>query len=184
MPSTHLWIHISTPPHSGSASESSETQKRASLPKIPLSHLLVAESCYQRTKAGSSPNQSTGWEHRPCGRECPVTYHSPCCGTFWKVSFARGRGRGAGWRENTLRGPRGRVQSPCPALSFIPPPNHSGSRKTGVTSIFPPLLEPSLSGTLRLLCLSFPSFLTTCVSPYPLSLVFSFQLAPSREEDT
>lgn len=133
MPSAHLWIRKSTPAHSGPASESSETRKRPSLPKIPLSHLLVTESCYQRTKAGSSSNQSTGWEHRPCGRECPVTYHSPCCRTFWKVSFAR-RGWGDGWRENS-EDFLGRLQppSPSPCTFLIPPPNHSGSRKIGVT---------------------------------------------------
>lgn len=55
-------------------------------------------------KAVSSPNQSTGWEPQaPWERECPVTYHSPCCRTFWKVSFARGRGQGVGWRGNPLR---------------------------------------------------------------------------------
>ena len=141
MPRTHLWIPKSTPPQAGPASESSETQKRTPLClKSLLYHLLVAEACYQRTKLAVVLIRAQAlWERLPS--DLPFTLLQ----NLLEGELCQGRGWGVGWRGNALRGPpveddRAGLQSPCPILSFIPPPDHPGHRKIEVTSSLLPLL--------------------------------------------
>lgn len=186
MPSPYPWIHKGTPQQAGPASESSETQK-TSLPKIPALSPAGGRIMLPEDKAANSPNQSTGWEHRPCGRvpsDLPLTLLQNllegelCQGEGVGSWLEREPSEGTSYEGLTMLG------FSATALYFpsFPPQNHSGYRKIGVTIILPPLLDPFLSGSAG--SSASPSFPFSPSVSVPTAFprgVFSFQLAPSRK---
>lgn len=143
-----------------------------------LHHLLAAESCYQRTKPSVLRIRAQAlWER--VSSDLPLTL----CRTFWKVSFARGRGWGAGQRGNPPRGPPAKVDSPRTPIPLPHPQMIQDPRKLGLPVLSSPLYLIHVSQVPQPplpLSPPFPFSPPPAVStPFPLSLPSSLPL-PGR----